>query len=109
MAGAAQADRAKRDANGSLSRCRQSWRDRPVWGHPDHGAVAWNGGESDSTCATLREIERAITAFARSANGGLIVTGSALANVYRNLIIELAARAKLPAVYSHASSLSPAA
>ena len=45
------------------------------------------------------EIERAITAFARSANSGLIVTGSALANVYRNLIIELAARAKLPAVY----------
>ena len=45
------------------------------------------------------EIERAATAFARSANGGLIVTGSASATVYRNLIIELAARAKLPAVY----------
>jgi putative ABC transport system substrate-binding protein len=45
------------------------------------------------------EIERAAAAFARSANGGLIVTGSALATVYRNLIIELAARAKLPAVY----------
>ena len=45
------------------------------------------------------EIERTTTAFARSANGGLIVTGSAPANVYRNLIIELAARAKLPAVY----------
>ena len=45
------------------------------------------------------EIERAITAFARSANGGLIVTGSALANVHRELIITLAARHKLPAVY----------
>ena len=45
------------------------------------------------------EIERAAAAFARSANGGLIVTGSALATVHRNLIIELAARAKLPAVY----------
>src|SRR4051812_23929590 len=45
------------------------------------------------------EIERAVGAFARSANGGLIVTGSALATVHRNLIIELAARAKLPAVY----------
>jgi putative tryptophan/tyrosine transport system substrate-binding protein len=45
------------------------------------------------------EIERAATAFARSANGGLIVTGSAAATLHRNLIIELAARGKLPAVY----------
>jgi putative ABC transport system substrate-binding protein len=45
------------------------------------------------------EIERTVAAFARSANGGLIVTGSASATLYRNLIIELAARAKLPAVY----------
>jgi putative ABC transport system substrate-binding protein len=45
------------------------------------------------------EIERAIAAFARSPNGGLIVTGSALANVHRNLIIALAASHKLPAVY----------
>jgi ABC-type uncharacterized transport system substrate-binding protein len=45
------------------------------------------------------EIERAVAAFARSSNGGLIVTGSALAVVHRNLIITLAARHKLPAVY----------
>jgi putative tryptophan/tyrosine transport system substrate-binding protein len=45
------------------------------------------------------EIERAITAFARSANGGLIVTGSALTAVHRDLIIALAARHKLPTVY----------
>jgi putative ABC transport system substrate-binding protein len=45
------------------------------------------------------EIERAITAFARSPNGGLIVTGSTLAGVHRDLIIKLAARYKLPAVY----------
>jgi ABC-type uncharacterized transport system substrate-binding protein len=45
------------------------------------------------------EIERAVTAFAREANGGLIVTGSALAFVHRYLIITLAARHKLPAVY----------
>jgi putative ABC transport system substrate-binding protein len=45
------------------------------------------------------EIERAITAFARSSNGGLIVAGSALAAVQRNLIIGLAARHRLPAVY----------
>jgi putative tryptophan/tyrosine transport system substrate-binding protein len=46
------------------------------------------------------EIERAIGAFARSSNGGLIVTGSALAAVHRDLIVTLAARHKLPAVYS---------
>jgi putative tryptophan/tyrosine transport system substrate-binding protein len=45
------------------------------------------------------ETERAVTAFARSSNGGLIVAGSALASVQRNLIIELAARHRLPAVY----------
>ena len=45
------------------------------------------------------EIERALTAFAGSPNGGLIVTGSALAVVHRDLIIALAARHRLPAVY----------
>jgi putative tryptophan/tyrosine transport system substrate-binding protein len=45
------------------------------------------------------EIERAIAAFARSPNGGLIVTGSTLAGVHRDLIVTLAARHKLPAVY----------
>ena len=46
------------------------------------------------------EIERAVTAFARSDNGGLIVTSSALSVVHRELVIALAARHKLPAVYS---------
>jgi putative tryptophan/tyrosine transport system substrate-binding protein len=46
------------------------------------------------------EIERAITAFARSPNGGLVVTGSTLAGVHRDLIITLAARHQLPAVYA---------
>jgi putative ABC transport system substrate-binding protein len=45
------------------------------------------------------EIERAVAAFARPANGGLIVTASALSEVHRDLIITLAARHKLPAVY----------
>jgi putative ABC transport system substrate-binding protein len=45
------------------------------------------------------EIERAITAFARAPNGGLILTTSALSVVHRDLIITLAARHKLPAVY----------
>jgi putative ABC transport system substrate-binding protein len=45
------------------------------------------------------EIERKISKFANSPNGGLILTTSALAVVHRNLIIALAARYKLPAVY----------
>jgi putative ABC transport system substrate-binding protein len=45
------------------------------------------------------EIERGVTAFARAANGGLIVTASALAVSHRDQIISLAARHKLPAVY----------
>ena len=45
------------------------------------------------------EIERAITVFATSSNGGLITTGSAAATVHRELIIALAARHRLPAVY----------
>jgi putative tryptophan/tyrosine transport system substrate-binding protein len=44
-------------------------------------------------------IERALAAFARSSNGGLIVTASSLAIVHRELIITLAARHRLPAVY----------
>jgi len=47
------------------------------------------------------EIERAVTAFARFSNGGLIVTGSVLAAVHRKLIIALAARDRLPAVYPY--------
>jgi len=45
------------------------------------------------------EIDRVVAAFARSANGGLIVVPSGSAAVHRHLIITLAARHKLPAVY----------
>jgi len=45
-------------------------------------------------------IEGAVAAFARQPNGGLIVIGSALAQLHRELIILLAARHRLPAVYS---------
>ena len=45
------------------------------------------------------EIERAVAAFARDLNGGLIVTASSWASVHRELIIMLAARHGLPAVY----------
>jgi putative ABC transport system substrate-binding protein len=47
------------------------------------------------------EIERSIAAFARSANGGLVVTTTATATVHRDLIIMLAAQHKLPAVYGN--------
>jgi putative ABC transport system substrate-binding protein len=47
------------------------------------------------------EIERAVAAFARSANGGLIVTGSASATLHRYLFVALAAQHKLPAVYAN--------
>jgi ABC-type uncharacterized transport system substrate-binding protein len=48
------------------------------------------------------EIERGVAAFARSStSGGLIVTASASAQLHRDLIITLAARHKLPAVYAN--------
>jgi putative ABC transport system substrate-binding protein len=46
------------------------------------------------------EIERAITAFARTGNGGLIVTANPGTVIHRDLIITLAARHKLPTVYN---------
>ena len=45
------------------------------------------------------EIERSVAAFVRSGDGGLIMTPSALILKHRDLIIELAGRRKLPAVY----------
>jgi putative tryptophan/tyrosine transport system substrate-binding protein len=47
------------------------------------------------------EIERGVAAFARGANGGLIVTAGALSLVHRDPIIALAARHRLPAVYPY--------
>jgi putative ABC transport system substrate-binding protein len=52
------------------------------------------------TARDAAEIERAIAAFARLANGGLIVTPSAGNAVHRELITTLAARYKLPTIYS---------
>jgi putative ABC transport system substrate-binding protein len=45
------------------------------------------------------QIEQDITRFASSPNGGLILTGSPLAVFHQNLVVALAARHKLPAVY----------
>jgi putative ABC transport system substrate-binding protein len=45
------------------------------------------------------EIDRALAAFARSSNGGLIVTAGPTTTIHRELIIALAARHRLPTVY----------
>lgn len=52
------------------------------------------------------ELERAISAFGRSANSGLIVTGSASATIHHELIIALAARYRLPAIYFYRGSVA---
>jgi putative ABC transport system substrate-binding protein len=49
------------------------------------------------------EIERAVSAFAHSPNGGLIATAGAATVLHSNLIVTLAARHKLPAVYNERS------
>ena len=46
------------------------------------------------------EIERTLAAFAQGANGGLIVTGSPRATANRDLIVAVAAKYRLPGVYS---------
>jgi ABC-type uncharacterized transport system substrate-binding protein len=55
------------------------------------------------------EIERGITAFAGDSNGGLIVTQNALAILHRKLIITLAARHRLPAIYAYSSFVTEGA
>src|SRR5215471_16975683 len=50
---------------------------------------------------TAAEIERAVTAFARSSNGGIIVLSSAKATAHRDLITALAVEHQLPAVYPY--------
>ncbi len=51
-------------------------------------------------------IERAVSAFARGTDGGLIVATSRLARHHRDLIITLAARHRLPAIYSNRTFVS---
>ena len=67
-------------------------------------------GTSDSGRSGWRlaapEIERAVAAFARSPSGGLIVTPSASGSVHHDLIIMLAARHKLPAVYAFRANVT---
>ena len=72
----------------------------PVRRHPGCGAVARGRGDPVNV-RDVPQMERAVAAFARSGNGGLIVTGSGLATIHRDLIVALATRHKLPTVYSN--------
>ncbi len=98
MAGASQRDGAGRDASG-----------RPPRYHPGSGTSQFAAIQAVAPSLRVEvspinmhdasEIERSIETFASSPNGGLIVTAGGAAQRHRNLIIELAARRKLPAVY----------
>ena len=83
MAGTAQANRTERDASGGSAGCHPRLRNQvnPV------------------NMRDAGEIERAVTAFARSPGGGLIATAGGETTRHRDLIIALAARHKLPAIY----------
>jgi putative tryptophan/tyrosine transport system substrate-binding protein len=70
-----------------------------LWGAIQTAAPSFGIEVSPVNVRDATEIERAITAFARGPNGGLIVTGSALSAAHRDRIVALAARHKLPAVY----------
>ena len=69
------------------------------WGAIQSVAPSLGGEVRPVNMGDAHEIERTIETFARSSNGGLVVTGSGLALVHRELIITLAARYKLPAIY----------
>ena len=47
------------------------------------------------------EIKRALDVFVRGPNGGLIVTSSTLAAVHRDLIVGIASKHRLPAIYAN--------
>src|SRR5262245_14506938 len=89
MVGASRADRTRRHANGSPSRLRQFRRDRPVGHHPGRSIVIRSRGIPDQLAR----------GGANRARGRLIVTMSVLGVRHRQLIITLAARHKLPAIY----------
>jgi putative ABC transport system substrate-binding protein len=70
-----------------------------MWGAIQTGASAFGLEASPIDVRAARSIEQAVSAFARQTNGALIVTGSPGALLHRELIIRLAARHRLPAIY----------
>jgi putative ABC transport system substrate-binding protein len=69
------------------------------WGAIQTAAPSFGVELTPIGLSNAAEIERAVTAFAHSSNGGLIVTTSTLTAVHRDQITALAARHRLPAVY----------
>ena len=69
------------------------------WGAIQTAAPSFGLEVTPINLRDANEIERAVTAFARQGNGGLIVTSSGLSIAHRDLIIAQAARHKLPTVY----------
>jgi putative tryptophan/tyrosine transport system substrate-binding protein len=69
------------------------------WGAIQSAAPSLGLEVSPVNVRDANEIERDIARFAGKRNGGLIITGSAQAVAHRNLVIALAARHKLPAIY----------
>jgi putative ABC transport system substrate-binding protein len=65
------------------------------------GAPSFGVRLSASPVRDAGEIERAVEAFASEPNGGLIVLPNSVTNVHRELIIALAAKNRLPAVYAY--------
>jgi putative ABC transport system substrate-binding protein len=74
------------------------------------GTAAWSIAAWAQPAIGVRdpgEIERGIMAFARSINGGLIMVGpGSSVGPYRDLIVMLATRYRLPAVYSNSSHVT---
>ena len=98
MVGAAQARLRQHGPGGNPSGSRPGDWDQPVCCRPGRGAIA----RVEVTPISMRdvgELEQSIETFARAPNGGLILTASGAAQRHRDLIIALAARYKLPAVY----------
>src|SRR5262249_18420435 len=69
------------------------------WGAIQTAAPSFGVELSPIDVRDAGEIENAVEAFARSPNGGLIVSGGALAALHRDVIIKVAARHRLPAIY----------
>ena len=87
------------DPRGGPARSRASRRDRPVRRNPGLAPSLFGVELSPIDVRDAGEIERDVATFAREPNGGLIVTASSSAAVHRELIVRLAARHRLPAVF----------
>src|SRR5262245_26545121 len=99
MAGTTQRARAKCEACRGSSRCRDYGRGRPVLRHSVSGAGARFGREPGQSARARRDRARC-RKFRTNTQWRADFNGSAQSNIHRGLIITLAARHKLPAVYS---------